>query len=330
VHQLYTLFFSSCLAGAYGVDLFFVLSAYLITELLLREKEEQGVLDVRSFYIRRILRIWPLYYFFILLAATVPFFNPYHSFTSRFVLPFLFLSGNWSLVAFGWPKSVADSLWSVSVEEQFYLLWPPIVAKLSRRGIVVAAMTMIVLANVARVCVLMLHGTTPQLWGNTFAHLDSIAAGILLAVLLSGRAPDIGYAMRMSLITSALIGLVLRAHFSEILPLDTLGWGETLLGWPIVAASCTAIVVTFIGLQARSRPLQYLGKISYGLYVYHMLCIRIAERILRHESGFLHQVLRIVLSLGITIVLSAVSYALLEKPFLNLKRRFTYVRSRPV
>jgi peptidoglycan/LPS O-acetylase OafA/YrhL len=110
-------------AGSYGVDLFFVLSAYLITELLIREKDENGVLDMKSFYKRRILRIWPLYYFFVPLAAVVPFCNPQHQFTLRYVLPFLCLAGNWSMVAFGWPESVAVPLWSVSVEEHFYLLW---------------------------------------------------------------------------------------------------------------------------------------------------------------------------------------------------------------
>jgi peptidoglycan/LPS O-acetylase OafA/YrhL len=317
-------------AGSYGVDLFFVLSAYLITELLVREKEERGALDVKSFYIRRILRIWPLYYFFVPLAAIIPFCNPQHAFGLRFVVPFLCLAGNWSLVAFGWPESVAIPLWSVSVEEQFYLLWPPIVARLSRRGIIRAAVVMIVLANLARFCVLLLHGSAPQLWGNTFAHLDSMAAGILLAVLLSGRAPGIGHWMRAGLVVCALLGLAARAHFVEILPRDAIGWGETLLGWPVVAASCTAMVVASIGLNVQVRPLRYLGKISYGLYVYHLLCIKIVEKLLCNESGFWHMALRFVLSLGITILISSASYAILEKPFLNLKRKFTYVSSRPV
>jgi len=76
-------------AGSYGVDLFFVLSAYLITELLIREKKECGALDVRSFYIRRILRIWPLYFFFIAIAVFVPFCNPHHEFSFRYVVTFL-------------------------------------------------------------------------------------------------------------------------------------------------------------------------------------------------------------------------------------------------
>jgi peptidoglycan/LPS O-acetylase OafA/YrhL len=83
-------------AGVYGVDLFFVLSAYLITELLLREKRQFGHLDVRAFYVRRILRIWPLYFFAIGLALFPPF-NRLHGFTWRYAGAFLLLAGNWSV-----------------------------------------------------------------------------------------------------------------------------------------------------------------------------------------------------------------------------------------
>src|SRR5271166_5998188 len=177
-------------AGAYGVDLFFVLSAYLITELLLREKETRGSLNIKSFYLRRILRIWPLYYFFVPLAALVPFLNPDHEFTMKYVLGFLLLAGNWSTIAFGPRHSAALPLWSVSVEEQFYLLWPPVVARLSRRKIAYAAIGMIVVANLARVTVILLHGNGWSIWANTLARLDPMAAGILLAVFLQGRAPN--------------------------------------------------------------------------------------------------------------------------------------------
>jgi len=87
-------------AGTYGVDVFFVLSSYLITELLLREKATTGSLDVKAFYLRRILRIWPLYYLFLALAVFVPLLNPQHEFSLKYVIPFAALMGNWSLVVF--------------------------------------------------------------------------------------------------------------------------------------------------------------------------------------------------------------------------------------
>src|SRR5580704_2467620 len=109
--------------GVFGVDLFFVLSAYLITELLLREKDECGSLDVRGFYLRRILRIWPLYFFYIGLAL-LPIFNQRHGFTWHHAAAFVLLAGNWSVIAWGWPSpSIVVPLWTVSIEEQFYLAW---------------------------------------------------------------------------------------------------------------------------------------------------------------------------------------------------------------
>jgi peptidoglycan/LPS O-acetylase OafA/YrhL len=315
--------------GAYGVDLFFVLSAYLITELLIREKEERGSLDVKSFYIRRVLRIWPLYYFFVPLAALVPFLNPSHAFTLRYLLPFLLLAGNWSTIIFGPPPSAALPLWSVSVEEQFYLLWPPIVARLSRRKIVFAAMGMILLANATRVVVLLLHGMGWSVWANTLARLDPMAAGILLAVLLRGRAPSMGYGLRFSLIICGVVCIGLTGHFAAPWGYG-LPWLGTLFSYPIVAGACSAIVFATIGIGIRLRPLEYLGKISYGLYVYHQTCIWITDRILRVRNGVLHMCLREVVAFGITVVVSAVSYTVLEKPFLRLKQKFAYVDSRPV
>jgi peptidoglycan/LPS O-acetylase OafA/YrhL len=316
-------------AGAYGVDLFFVLSAYLITELLLREKEQHGQLDVKSFYIRRMLRIWPLYYFFIALAAFVPILNPAGQFNFRYIIPFLLLAGNWSTIAFGPPQSAALPLWSVSVEEQFYLLWPPIVARLSRRNIIRAAVVMIVVANLARVLVLLLHGGGWDVWVNTIARLDPMAAGILLAVLLKGRAPKIAPALRVTAITLGVVSIALTGYFAAPWGYG-LPWRGTLISYPVVAAGSTAIVLASIGMSVRMGMLEYLGKISYGLYVYHTACIWITDRFLHIRNGLAHMCVREVVALGLTVGIAALSYGLIEKPFLNLKRRFTYVHSRPV
>jgi peptidoglycan/LPS O-acetylase OafA/YrhL len=117
--------------GAFGVSLFFVLSAYLITELLLREKEQVGSLDVKSFYVRRILRIWPLYFFFLALAVALQWVVPGQHMGWRAGLAFSALAGNWYIVFIGFPSSVIFPLWSVSIEEQFYLTWPLVVRRAS-------------------------------------------------------------------------------------------------------------------------------------------------------------------------------------------------------
>ena len=129
------------------------------------------------------------------LCAWIPFLSP-GGFPAHYLVPFLLLAGNWSTVAFGPPSSAALPLWSVSVEEQFYLLWPPLVAKLSPRNLALAAVLMMDIMNLPRVGMPELHElhwtewaswtewANWTVWANTLTRLDPIAAGILLAVWL--------------------------------------------------------------------------------------------------------------------------------------------------
>src|SRR5579864_1385189 len=137
-------------AGAYGVDLFFALSAYLITSLLLRERAATGALDLRGFYLRRILRIWPLYFAFIAFAAIVGVLVPQQHLPAHYVVSYYLLAGNWSYVLWGLPASFAIPLWTISIEEQFYLAWPLAMGKASVRALVWIAVGVLVVANVWR------------------------------------------------------------------------------------------------------------------------------------------------------------------------------------
>jgi len=318
-------------AGVYGVDLFFVLSAYLITVLLLREKETTGRLDIKSFYLRRILRIWPLYFFFIGVAL-VPALDPAGEFTSRYVVAFLLLAGNWSIVAWGWPgHSIVNPLWTVSIEEQFYLLWPPVVRKVSRESLVWVAVAMLVFASLARIALVALQGGPNSVWCNTLTRLDPIALGILAAALLRGRLPSLGWIARVGMLTSGIVALALVANFWKIHGPETLEWIPTLVGFPVVAVSCLAILLSVLGISApMPSSLVYLGKISYGLYVYHALGNLLSLRLIPVRADFLQLALRPLAAFAITVALAALSYALLEKPFLRLKDRFAHVQSRPI
>lgn len=120
-------------AGGFGVCLFFLLSAYLITELLQRERARTGTIHVRSFYIRRILRIWPLYFFFLLLGSALGLIVHSWRISAARIFAFVFLAGNWYVAAVGFGKNPIFPLWSISLEEQFYLVWPW-VAKISGRA----------------------------------------------------------------------------------------------------------------------------------------------------------------------------------------------------
>ena len=139
------------------------------------------------------------------------------------------------------------------------------------------------------------------------------------------------------LLLTGLLTLVLVAHYWKINNPESLQWIPTLIGFPVVAAGCTLIVLAFLGVPLHfPRPLVYLGKVSYGLYVYHILAMSLAWKLIPSwkvvpsHNHLHHLFLREALALALTILLASVSYTLLEKPFLRLKKRFELIRSRPV
>src|SRR5689334_4051967 len=138
--------------GGLGVVLFFVLSSYLITELLLRESEQRGKLDVKSFYIRRALRIWPLYFVFLIVTYLIIPQQSVYSIKTNYFISMLLFVGNWACVIFrGMGSSVSGPLWSISVEEQFYIAWPLIIAKVGVKHLQRICLGLIVFSNLTRV-----------------------------------------------------------------------------------------------------------------------------------------------------------------------------------
>ena len=230
--------------GAFGVNLFFVLSSYLITELLIRERQRFGRVDLRAFYIRRILRIWPLYFAFLAFAWVMQWYVPHQHIGWRAGLAFTLLGGNWWVVFVGFPSSIIFPLWSVSVEEQFYLFWPVTMRRLSQRGLLIASAAMLVTANLTRWYLAAHHTWESKMWANTFVQLDAIALGILLAALLAGRAPRIGRlcsAPRSSPPASPASPSPPTTSRSKSILLTV---PRVLLGYPIVALGAVAVFLS--------------------------------------------------------------------------------------
>src|SRR5690349_20349803 len=131
--------------GSWGVDLFFALSSYLITTLLLREREELGCLDIGSFYLRRALRIWPLYFVFLFgLLPLIRGYFPGDQMSGKYLVAFALFAGNWACTLWGYPHSIAGQLWSVSIEEQFYLTWPLVLRRYADHVVAVACFLLVV------------------------------------------------------------------------------------------------------------------------------------------------------------------------------------------
>ncbi len=119
-----------------SLDVFFIISGFLITQLLFRERDLNGTVDLKAFYVRRLLRIWPLYFFIIGIAFLPSAFDRSQASGWLDLLSFVFFAGNWGPVLGHWPHAVIlVPLWSVSFEEQFYLLWPLVLRRASRKFI---------------------------------------------------------------------------------------------------------------------------------------------------------------------------------------------------
>lgn len=331
---LATIVFQFIHTGVYGVDLFFALSAFLITELLLREREIHGRVDIKFFYIRRILRIWPLYFGFLFIVGPFDVFL-WQTGSIYYYIAMLFFAGNWYHLFSLNTSTLAGPLWSISVEEQFYVTWPLLLrAKTVARmtGIMVA---LLVVALAARFVVWSLEpGIWTAYWYNTFARLDPFACGGLLALAMHGRSLHLTTILRIAIL---LVAVALFTYIGSYGSLNFAG-PVTFITYPLAAIASILCIFAFVAGPTVKRPMpvyfrvwSYLGKISYGLYVFHQPALVISD--LLENPGFCAPewwwVYQRVVAGTITLVLSMVSYAVLEKPFLKLKSRFAHIQSRP-
>jgi peptidoglycan/LPS O-acetylase OafA/YrhL len=320
-HRLMTMHTEFVSSGVYGVCLFFFLSSFLITELLLREREKTGSVHLKSFYIRRILRIWPLYYVGVAVAILVGLAIPQWHLTLEHIFELVFLVG--------WMGGTLDFnpfgiLWSISVEELFYAVWPTLV----RGGV----------AKIRRVCWLIVPvasviGARPSsdTWYNPLVHFLYFATGALVAIKLHRTQWSPSAIKRVILGVAGLISL-------WVLHTPWYVWKSPItfaLSYLIVDVGCLLLFLAIFGAPVHSAlgPLVYLGQISYGLYVFHLFFIRLTTHwIVPRLPGAHYDIVRIsgiyAIALTLTVGTAALSYSFFEKPFLKLKARFEYIGTR--
>jgi peptidoglycan/LPS O-acetylase OafA/YrhL len=303
--------------GWMGVDLFFVLSGFLITGILLDSKRSDGYF--RNFYARRCLRIWPLYYSALLfMFVIVPFLRPseahtvfearsspwwsYPFFLQNFLVPI--------------PSSATGLLgvtWSLAVEEQFYLVWPMVVRFCSKAQLRNLAIAVICLSPVLR---FYLSQHQVDIYSNTFCRLDGLMAGVLLALALRSES-----FVPSKLVAGAWIAFLVAVPLAVVIDMFHARW----IVFSFVALASVSLV--YLALFSSQKWLQwiltnrflvYTGTISYGIYLLQKIPLDVVKAF--HLDK--HAYLALSITTAVTFALATLSWNLLEKPFLKLKRFF--------
>jgi peptidoglycan/LPS O-acetylase OafA/YrhL len=326
-------------SGEFGVCIFFFLSSYLITELLLREKREAGTVQIPAFYARRVLRIWPLYFAVIGAGCLYGLVSHSHHVSQAWGASLMLLFTNWYTIGHGYPPGFLFPLWSISLEEQFYLIWPGLAKYLNRRGLLAMAILLMIVAY-ATLALLLHQGASldPGIWVNSLVQFQYFALGTMTALVLRGRMPNLPIPLRVALFAAGL--LCLRAAQAAVFTTDTNlphDFAHIAPRYLIAMAGCLCFFFSFVQLSMGKwqQPFIYLGKISYGLYVFHVLWLGLARNVLQQFLGddFSHAALQLAamaLALPATVISAILSYRYLETPFLRFKKNFTVVFSRAV
>lgn len=306
--------------GFLGVDLFFVISGYLITTLLLREEAAEGAFSLSAFYWRRVLRILPVYYLVITVVGVyyivsrgqtdyLEIWPYYYLFLSNF------LTGHIPML---------DPTWSLSVEEQFYLLWPLLLLLLPRR-MILPCLGVLIAANVLGM--LWQMGATPPetgvlRWVLPNATYAPILMGAALAVMLNDRR---GYALLWALLGARIVaplalGLVLA--LVVLLPDNLLGWPNLMLHLAMCALVGACVIREDNGLAGvlQRRAMVRLGAVSYGVYLYHLPVLH-PVMMASERFGLAPGWGLFVLYAGLSYTVAALSFATYERFFLRFRGR---------
>ncbi len=311
------------LRGYLGVDLFFVLSGFLITTILIREEKKTGTISLRNFYARRSLRIFPLYYGFLLALAVWSWFtnrSEFYEYAS--ILPYyVFYLTNF---VEGGSRIFFEHGWSLAVEEQFYLLWPTMIKLLGmRRASYVISVIVLTLAAVAVIPqTLALHAYS--------GPFRTILIGSLLAVLLNSESGFLlfhrAFGKRASVVWAAgvLIWLILP-------PGDLVGWWQLVVHFvmAIVVGSIVVAPSNYLMPGLKLPVVKTIGVVSYGIYLTHSQLAGVVMAISARIQGGLSMGFFFLAFLAVSAITAWAMYYGFEVHFLKLKRHFVSTPTKP-
>jgi len=315
-------------ATSYGVTIFFALSGFLITLLLLKEKEETNKISVTNFYIRRVLRIWPLYFFFIFLTICLVYILSSQALPLYRLKNYFFIIPNYS-VAYGVSIDQLFHYWSLGVEEQFYLFWPLLVSVFAFRFLPFAIVFTILFLSIKIIISSTYGGFSPEYSLIYLTRFSCMAIGGIGAYLYKTNSKILNF-VKMRIVIIIAWGLLISTWFN-LFHLASVIDHE-------IASMATFVIITdqISGskiLSLESKMLNFLGKISFGIYVYHPLIIYLVIFYFNpsaYGSGnILYGIISLVVVAGVTIFIAHLSYKYFENPFLRLKDKFAIIKSEP-
>lgn len=339
-------------SGWVGVSLFFVLSGFLITGILLDMKKSLSRRDYFfKFYGRRFLRIFPLYYFYLLAVALLTTWLISISYRPRYMQ--IFLDQVWYAALYMYDfffgmtsfqdSNFLDHFWSLSVEEQFYIFWPLLLLLVPEKSLKKLFISFIVLGPLFRLTFFFVHasGAFPFLTNDPsiavyplpFSHIDAFAFGAYISRFSLPKAKQQFWLLAIAL---PILGFASNYRATGTLgDLSTLGypfllpnayqfiWAYSLLDYFFALILYGVVYEGWATRFLEWYPLRYLGKISYGLYVYHFPVIWFAARIA--DLGVAPPQLKPLIALiafCVTVLIASISFRFMERPIINLKDRF--------
>jgi peptidoglycan/LPS O-acetylase OafA/YrhL len=316
---------------ALGVPMFFLISGFLITYLLLVEKNKQGTIDVGKFIIRRSLRIWPLYYLAIIMGIILV--KLAHR-DMPDILSTVFFINNFSTIKHQVWQFPFAHFWSLSIEEHFYLVWPLLVYLIPIKRLPWCIGILIIGAIVFRYYIPHLYEEQQiqyALYLHTLSRIDDILVGALLAWWHFKKPfqPSLSTSIRMMVYTLFILGLFISASsnfwewgiysvlFKKYIYLAVMGF------WLINYLFNPKAFANF----KHKNVFHYLGKISFGIYVYHNMIIDVYISKFVKKLAIHNMMLYFICYFAFLFIISALSYELYEKYFLKLKNKFALIKT---
>ncbi len=313
------------LLAGYGVSIFFVLSGFLITYLLQLEKEYQTI-DIKKFYVRRILRIWPLYYFYLSISVIVILiFGLDLSYKSLFL--YVFYAANFHFLV-GTTLPILVHYWSLCVEEQFYLFWPWINKKTN--SLIIPIMCLIFI----------LFGV--KIWLHLFfpnSVMETIINATRFHCMMIGALGAVLYKKENKLFLKIADNKTIQFTCWIIVFMVAINKYHiaSFVDNEIISVVALFLIIGQIRVKNRVLNLEtpilnFLGKISYGVYVVHPLLIFLFSKILNHLTIYtpIKYIAVYLIITSSTIIMSYLSYTYFESYFLRFKKKFVVVESSPI